>query len=187
MKPKIIGLTGRAGSGKSFVGDILCTEHCYTRVKFAGALKAMTRALLHHARVPDSEHYAYLEGDKKETPSAALAGQTPRYVMQTLGEEWGRRLIHPDLWAMIALQEINWHLDRQMIVVVDDVRYDNEAQMILANGGEIWKIIRIFNDLPYSHKSEQGVSPELITRRFDNSGSEHQTGLLVDYFINGGA
>lgn len=75
--PSVVALSGLAGSGKSTLADYLIQRHGYTRVKFAGPLKAMCRAM--------GMDEAQIEGHLKEVPSPHLQGRTPRYVMQTLG------------------------------------------------------------------------------------------------------
>ena len=58
-KPVIIALTGPAGCGKTTVAKQL-EGHGFVRVRFAGPIKAMLRALgLTEAQV---------DGDEKETP-----------------------------------------------------------------------------------------------------------------------
>jgi hypothetical protein len=60
--------------------------------------------------------------------------------MQTLGTEWGRHLIHPDLWCSITLEQIE--LADLPLVVIEDVRFENEAQLIHKAGGVIWRTQR---------------------------------------------
>lgn len=85
-----------------------------------------------------------LNGSLKETPCALLGGKTPRYAMQTLGTEWGRNLIHPDLWVFIWTRYRRSEMrafprDR---VVADDVRFPNEVDAIHELGGEVWRVHR---------------------------------------------
>lgn len=130
----IIGLTGYAGSGKSTVAKHLVAAHGFTLVKFAGPLKAMLRAL----GLGDRE----LEGDLKEKPHPLLGGCPPRYAMQTLGTEWGRTLIHTDLWVNAAMEMVADVLDHGGRVVMDDCRMPNEAQAIIDRGGFIARVTR---------------------------------------------
>lgn len=123
-KHPIIGLGGPKGSGKSFAADWLVANRGYTRVKFATALKNMLRVL----GLTD-EH---IEGSLKEVPCELLNGRTPRHAMQTLGYEWGRNCIDDALWVD------TWRRRVEAIdgpVVVDDVRYSNEADAVRSLGG----------------------------------------------------
>lgn len=142
---RIIGLTGRAGSGKTSVARTL-ENNGFTLIKFTEPLKAMLYAM--------GLSYEQIEGSQKEQPAAVLGGKTPRFAMQTLGTEWGRNLISPDLWANAWAQAVNdlLELEPETSIVCDDVRFLNEASIIKRMGGKIWRIVR---DVPVSvHRSE---------------------------------
>lgn len=130
--PRLVALTGAAGSGKSTATKFLVERHGYTMVKFAGPLKDMLRAI-----GLGEEH---IEGSMKERPDAMLCGKTPRHAMQTLGTEWGRNCIGEDFWAGI------WEIRVQRVfnsggrVVVDDCRFPNEAASVRTKGGMIIKL-----------------------------------------------
>ena len=57
--------------------------------------------------------------------------------MQLVGTEFGRNMIHPDIWA-ISLIERN----KNNNVIVSDVRFQNEANIIKDNGGFLIRIKR---------------------------------------------
>lgn len=145
----IIGLTGLAGSGKSVVAEVLTREFGFERVKFADPLKNMLRRML-----ADMGHIAedverMLEGDLKEVEIPEL-GVTPRHLMITLGTEWGRDQVRPDLWTRLWAAKA----ERFPLVVADDVRFPNEVDLIRAEGGQIWRVHRP-GVLAAGHSSEQ--------------------------------
>lgn len=82
------------------------------------------------------------DGHLKEEPTEVLCGQTPRYAMQTLGEEWGRKMVNPDLWANVWKYRAQQLHDMNQPVVVDDLRFRNEAKAVLDLGGIIIYISR---------------------------------------------
>lgn len=129
--PKVVAFTGLAGSGKSTAADYL-VSHGYQRVKFAGPLKAMMRAM--------GLSEDHIEGPLKELPTPLLAGRTPRYAMQTIGTDWGRDLIGPTLWTGLWYATVSAVLDHGGRVVCDDCRFANEAESVRAIGG---KVIRL--------------------------------------------
>jgi hypothetical protein len=133
----LIGLTGLAGSGKSEVARVLIEEFGFQRVKFAGPLKNMLRTMLADAGYCDDDRERMLEGDLKEREIPEL-GVTPRHLMVTLGTEWGRDLVHRDIWTRLWAAQA----ERFEHVVVDDVRFPNEVDLIRARGGKIWRIER---------------------------------------------
>lgn len=130
MSQEIIALTGFIGAGKTEVAKILVRDYGYERVRFAGPLKAMLRAL--------GCTEAEVDGDQKEVPSDLLCGITPRTAMQTLGTEWGRNCIHPGLWVNAWKHSIAGKAK----VVVDDCRFPNEAEAVRELGGAIWRVER---------------------------------------------
>ena len=145
---KVIALAGRAGSGKSTLAKYLVENHGYTLVKFADILKDMLRSL----GLTDYE----LEGDGKEKPCYLLGGKTPRLAMQTLGTEWGRLTIFPDIWVEAWYRRANDILQASGRVVCDDARFPNEIAAIHNIGGVAIEIIRPVTDstIADSHISE---------------------------------
>lgn len=158
--PRVIGLTGLAGSGKSASAAVLA-DLGYVRLRFAAPLKTMFRALLLSAGVEDLEAIqAMVEGDQKETPQRVLGGHTPRYVMQTLGTEWGRDCLGADFWVATVMPQVEAILAQGGRVVLEDVRFANEAAAVrgLGDMAAIWQVIRRGLDAPASaHISEGGV------------------------------
>lgn len=143
--PRLVGLAGLAGSGKSTAAAIL-EQNGYTRLRFAGPLKAALRALLISAAVPADVADRMIEGDLKEVPQAVLGGKTPRHAMQTLGTEWGRDHIGAGFWVGLAVARAHLILARGGRVVIDDVRFANEVEAIRAAGAaagieaELWAL-----------------------------------------------
>lgn len=154
--PRLIGLAGPAGCGKSTAARVL-RRNGFARVKFAGPLKAMLRAMLFEAGVASREVRRMIEGDLKEVPQPILAGRTPRHAMQTLGTEWGRDCIAPDLWVGLAMARIGALLDDGRDVVIDDVRFPNEAAAIRSLGGRVVLVDRPGVTPVAAHASEGGV------------------------------
>ena len=139
----ILALSGLAGCGKSTAAAYLAERHGFARVRFAGPLKAMLRAFLAEAGTPAAEIERMIEGDRKQAPAPELAGRTPRYVMQTLGTEFGRDMIHPDLWTMAWTAGASAALAAGAPgVVVEDCRFPNEVAAVRALGGRVVQIFR---------------------------------------------
>jgi hypothetical protein len=153
----LIGLTGPAGSGKSFCAQYLQEQFRYERVSFAGPLKAMLRAALDYADLIPVYVEAIIGGELKETPNNLLGGKTPRYAMQTLGTEWGRECLSQDFWIALAESRIRGLLMQGVPVVVDDVRFDNEADMIQRLGGTVLRVAGRSKGVSPDHPSEQGA------------------------------
>lgn len=133
----VIGIQGMLGCGKSTVRDILVKEFGAQWVPMSGPIKWMLAGL------GLSEEQLY--GSQKEEPSDLLCGKTTRYGLQTLGTEWGRELIGPDIWMNAVrhriLEQARGREDA-LFVVVDDVRFPNEAAMVEELGGQLWTVRR---------------------------------------------
>lgn len=141
--PRVVALTGPAGCGKSTAADYLIRRHGYERVKFAGPLKDMCRAI---GLTED-----HIEGHLKEVPSDMLCGKTPRHLMQALGTELGRNLIGEDFWIRLWLHRVA----TAKRVVVDDCRFPNEAAAVRSLGGVIIEL-EGRGGIAGSHASEAG-------------------------------
>jgi hypothetical protein len=167
--PRVIGITGLAGSGKSSAASLLSIHHGFKLVKFADPLKDMLRAI--------GLGPAEIEGHKKGLPSRLLGGKSPRYAMQTLGTDWGRAMISDDLWTYIWKSRAKQFLLDGTPVVCDDCRFENEATVIRDLGGELWNIKRpqagrlgATGGLP-GHESESGQAARYAKHQIQNSGT----------------
>lgn len=124
----IVGVCGPKRSGKSTFADRLVERHEFVRVRFAEGLKNMLRAL----PGVTEEH---TDGALKEEPCDALSGATPRHVMQVLGTDCMRRLVHPEFWVNAWRARVTELVAAgRRRIVVDDVRFPNEARAVHAFG-----------------------------------------------------
>ncbi|UJX45767.1 hypothetical protein [Xanthobacter sp. YC-JY1] len=121
-------------------------------------------------RGEEAEAWEVLTGPAKDDPIPGL-GTTPRRILQTLGTEWGRETVSPTLWVDIARLKAERALLRGEAVVFDDVRFENEFDLIRELGGHVVKIVR--PDAPETE--EHASNGRLDSRRFDytliNDGS----------------
>jgi hypothetical protein len=147
----LIGLSGKAGSGKTTVTNYLTTMGFGTR-KFAGPLKSMLADLLISQGVKPEDTHLFIEGALKEVPTELLGGKSPRHAMQTLGTEWGRGQLHEDFWVEAALRDLD-----TSDLIFDDVRFPNEARAIRNRGGIVVNVLR--EDAPQvgRHLSEDAL------------------------------
>lgn len=152
MSQILIGLAGHARVGKDTVARYLAAHLTLISYAFADPLK---QALASMFNLTANQ----LEGTEKEQPLPWL-GKSTRELMQLLGTEWGRDLVHPQLWLLLAeqnLQLLAEHDQAMKGVVIRDVRFDNEADWIRSKGGVIFHISRRGIRPANNHVSEYGV------------------------------
>lgn len=159
--PPVIALAGPAGAGKSTAAAYLVREHGYTLVKFASGLKAMMKVI----GLTD----AHIEGHLKEVPCKLLCWRTPRHAMQTIGTEWGRNLIGADFWANVWFDVAADVLDQGGRVVVDDCRFENEAEKVRELGGIVVRLEGRGGGSGSGHPSEAGL--QVVDYTLENVGS----------------
>ena len=155
----IIGLTGKARSGKDTVAEHLALAHGFHHYWFSKPMKEACRSMF-------GWDDAHLYGDLKEVVDPRF-GISPRVALQTLGTEWGRNTINSDLWILRAQKEMEQH----DCIVISDCRFDNEAEAVLSAGGIVIEVSRADINEVAAHSSENGISSNLVTFRIDNSGT----------------
>lgn len=167
-QPPIIGIAGRARSGKDTVANFIVAAIGGYRYSFADPIRAMLAPLGVDMNDPFWQ-------ERKEEPIPAL-GVSPRRMMQTLGTEWGRQLIHPDLWVIMAHQRL---LSNGPGMVVSDVRFENEAAWVRKHGGRIIHVIRPDTKAVEAHVSEDGIEMQDSDAQLFNSGTLEELQLSV--------
>lgn len=168
----LIGLYSNSmGAGKTTVARHLYSNHDYQFVRFASPLKAMISTLIREVGYSYYEAEQYVDGPYKEVPILALDNLTPRRLMQTLGTEWGREALGEDFWVNIARARIERLLAAGRSVVVDDLRYENEALMLDGLGATIIRVDRDNAKITSAHSSEGGLSDWNPHFTLDNNGS----------------
>lgn len=154
---RIIGLTGRAGAGKDTVATMLsaclCARSLTTQqMAFADPLRYMLLA----CGVP--EQYM-LERELKEQPVPGF-NVSYRRMAQTLGD-WGREQNGPQFWVQrMADRLARMHEAANVralpdVLIVTDVRYQNEATMLTRLGGRVVRVERHAALAVREHSSER--------------------------------
>lgn len=146
MERFIIGIVGPKGSGKSEVAKLLVKDYDFERTRFAERLKLMLMVGFGLTR-------EQVDGDLKEVPTDKLCGKTPRDVMKTGGTEWGREMIHDDIWT------VAWKTNLPNVnrIVVDDMRFPNEHKLVKSMGGIIFRVERPGYEHDPCHESERHI------------------------------
>lgn len=148
----LIGLHGKAGSGKDSFCRLLQGMHPFQRMAFADPLKAAAGPLFglppEKLFDDDFKHYRH-----------TFWGMTVREIYQKLGTEAMRSTFGEDFW--IRRWEFEYLKWPSGDVVVTDVRFENEAAKVRALGGHIAHIVRpdrqAMDEKAEAHASEAGI------------------------------
>jgi hypothetical protein len=126
----VIGLCGRAGSGKTSVAKYLEEEHGAKRFSFASPLKKMAQDLWGF-----TDEQVYGEADVKETIDPRW-GISPRQAMQNLGQT-ARDHLGEKVWIDALFARVD---SFGGFSVIEDLRYCNEARVLYRRGGYLWRL-----------------------------------------------
>lgn len=139
-KMHLIGIAGPARAGK----DTLCSymldnlDGTWSRSSFADPIKEMLKVIgvdcSDDAKAVIDERFCH----------------TPRHMMQILGTEWGREMIHGNIWV-----EAFARLNAGRCVIVPDVRFENEAALVREHGVLIHLVGR--GGIEGNHVSENAI------------------------------
>lgn len=96
----------------------------------------------------------FFEKAKQNIPEEAIIKTTPRLLLQSIGTQWGRMMINPNIWVLSTLRK--WNDNQNWIIT--DVRFPNEAEAIKERGGVLIKVERpgMKNNDP--HPSENALN-----------------------------
>lgn len=138
----IIGLLGLIGSGKGTVARQLVEEFNFVQLSFAGAVKDAVASIFNWDR-------DMLEG---ETPESRVWREqvdtwwsnklgceiTPRKILQEFGTDVMRNNFNENIW----LYNLENKLMTSKNVVISDVRFPNEIDLIWQHGGMLIEVKR---------------------------------------------
>lgn len=90
----------------------------------------------------EGEVLEWLSDERKDSALIPRIGVTLRHMLRTLGTEYGRKHVHPDLWVYIAQERIRKALSSGRSVIVDDLRMENEYALLKRKGAMMVKIVK---------------------------------------------
>ena len=211
----IIGISGKMGSGKDEVCNIIheLTSSDWKTKRFADELKdtvcrwiGCTREQLEDREFKNKElgeewwyydisgvikpRFGYKnEADNKICENRYLVRPTPRIMLQRLGTEAGRQIIHPNIWVNTLMSQYNCECEdivkknkfdfcKCMICtgkpkwVIPDTRFPNELKAIENKGGIVIRIERpCRNGTTSEHKSETALDGHVFKYLIQNDGT----------------
>lgn len=164
---KVVGITGKKRAGKdtfaTLLGAAYRAQHGdqvrVERLAFADALKREICAVL-------GITLEALEADK----------EFYRPVLQWWGTEWRRGKHGADYWVRL----LRYRIERSPadLVLVPDVRFGDEAELIHALGGVVVRVEKLGQDSADAHASENAMNdyePDMVVQAFDGDFATLQT------------
>lgn len=160
---RIIGLAGKAGAGKDYTYEHIKKEYAckVARLAFADGVRHEIEDVLSPGTTVNSFRDAW-EGKKLPAMWRKPYPDEIRSLLQWWGTEY-RREQDPDYWVKKGVERLG-EFDAIGIdlVVVTDVRFENEAKAIRALGGIVVEVValdsiraeRLGGSLPPDHASE---------------------------------
>lgn len=161
---KIIGIAGKARSGKDTIANYLWREYGFTRLAFADPVKLAAQQMF------GLSHDQTWEDSYKEV-EIPFWGMSPRRMFQLLGTEAGRNVFGHDLW--IKRLAYSMSILPADDIVVPDVRFNDEADFIRSQGGLVVHLERPDGKAieHASHASEAGVERKAEDWTLFNQGT----------------
>jgi len=154
----IISISGKIGSGKDTIADIIMQYTPYHRwqvKKFAGKLKDIAEIL---TGVPKIN---FEDQEFKQQDMGPEWGMTYRDLLQKLGTEAMRNGLHKNVWvnALFADYQFNIEEDEQVHYwIITDSRFPNELAAVKEHNGIAIKVIRDSgNTIGTTHTSETAL------------------------------
>lgn len=231
----IISISGKKGSGKDLIGQIikallykpgsnfkldikeqiqgsLYLNHDWKIKKFADKLKDIvclllncTREQLEHREFKEKElgkewwYFAttvnhnmipYIGNEEKYTNKFPIYKLTPRRLLQLLGTECGRKIIHPNIWVNSLMSEY-YYIEKFNRVpkypnwVITDMRFPNELKAVKDRGGITVRVNRpckecgvleghkmvVHKNPPSEHESETALDGAQFDYTISNNGT----------------
>jgi len=138
----IIGISGRARTGKDTIADYLVSHYGFTRLSFGDNVRDAVKAIygVDTTKVADREAVI------------PQFGKSSRELLQFVGTDLCRVHVGQNVWVDRVAQDV---AETEGDIVFSDVRFDNEAEFIRNNG----IIMTVERDVPKvnEHISESGI------------------------------
>lgn len=167
----VVALAGPINAGKSLVASMLPALH----LQWADPIYAGLSAML---GVPQE----WLRSRANKDTAIDWLGVSPRFLLRTLGTEWGRDLVDPDLWARLTDMRIERAAaSGQRAFAICGTRFPNEARLVRVRGGEVWWVNRGVSVSPTpQHRSDAMLTEADCDRVIDNTGTIDQLRTAVE-------
>jgi hypothetical protein len=188
--PRIVGISGKKRHGKGAIAERLIHAWGFTRVGFKDALVDAVRALnpiVGDDPIHGQRRWADLvdEWGYEEAKDHSRYGHEVVRVLQNYGTHI--RTIQPDFWVDAWRQGVMRQFrEGNVRVVVDDVRFPNEAEAV-ERGGHVLRVVRhpepLMPEALAAHVSETALDDWPFKHWLYNAGSLEELHEKVDEWV----
>jgi hypothetical protein len=173
----IIGLSGYAQVGKDTVANYLVEHYGFVKVSFADPIREALYRLNPNIAIGEFASASLASAvDHMGWEEVKRSSSEARSLLQRFGTEVGRDMFGKDFWVNQALLRAKEHEN----VVFADTRFENEAEAIQANGGQVWRIEKYGHGPVNGHPSETALDKYAFNWAFANSGSKEDLYQIID-------
>ena len=173
----LLGLCGKKYVGKDTLADYLVSRHGFIKKSFAGPLKDMCQHLFlfsdaqcHNPRLKDVVDPRW--------------NLSPRMALQMVGTDWIRNQWDKDFWVKRMHFDLSACQNHDRIVL-SDVRFENEKDLVVGMGGHVWGISRSRVHTVDSHESETNLDGFFASLPIlENNGSVVEFYEKIDMYLN---
>ena len=131
----LVGITGKAGSGKDTIADYLIKMYGYKKIALADPIKRLVKDIF---VLDDFTVYDRIE---REKPLPQWEGWTVRKLLQFIGTELFREKIDDAIWVKSLWLRVQ--NDKQNNYICSDVRFPNEKEFLEKNAGNNFAMIKV--------------------------------------------
>lgn len=139
--------------------------------------------------LPDEIRYDYSVETEKirpaddfemlEIPVKRTGPMTNREVLQIVGTDIFRTMLYGDVWLSIPFRR-TWDTD---VVVIADVRFENEKTIIESHGGSVLRLTRDTGLLDDGHASETSLDGVQFEHTYENDGTIPELADFLDRLL----
>lgn len=176
----LLGITGKARTGKDTAAKYLVEHHGFIKNALADPLKLAAQKIF---MLTDEQTW----NDEYKEVVIPYWGMSPRQMFQKLGTEGGRNVFGHDVWLKRWTYHYNTYKDHTNYVT-SDVRFPNEAQHLRNLGGVIIHLVRpeaknILTAEAQQHGSEVSLAVAGKDFEIENSGTHKELYAALDNVV----
>ena len=166
---KLIAFNGAKTVGKTTIAKALAAlSDDVVIVSFATPIRAMLEAMGVDRHNLDVAKEELIDGIEKSA----------RQLLCTLGTDWGRNMVANEIWIWAMQRQIEKVIGGadnpdDLVIVIDDCRFANEAVMVRQMDGCVVRLLRDGIEYDSNHASEQPLPNHLVDYEFDAGGVQN--------------